>query len=65
MGPVRNNTSANSNARLLIESAVDEVKEDETIKQHQGDVEMLNVDQNFITSAKNQEGAYNNHDFIQ
>jgi hypothetical protein len=34
MGPVRNNTSANSNARLLIESAVDEVKEDETIKQH-------------------------------
>jgi hypothetical protein len=62
---VRNTTSANSNARLSIGSAVEEVKEDETVQQQQEDVEMLNVDQNFLANTENQEEAYSHHAFIQ
>lgn len=48
---VWNDTSTNSNATLSIRSIVEEVNENEIIQQE--DVEMLKVDQNFMTNADN------------
>lgn len=48
---VRNDTSTNSNVTLSIRSIVEEVNENEIIQQE--DVEMLKVDQNFMTNADN------------
>jgi len=56
---VRNKTSTNSNARLSIASIVEEVKEEEAIQWQQRDVEMLNVDPNFMTSVEIQKKYYN------
>jgi hypothetical protein len=43
---------------------VGEVKEEERVQQQQGDVEMLNVDQNSMTNKENQEETHSQHSFI-
>jgi hypothetical protein len=60
---VRSSQSAASNARMSIGSVVGEVKEDESVQQRHGDVEMAGVEQDFHTTPVEHEEANSIHPF--
>jgi hypothetical protein len=60
----KNTTSAKSNVRLSNRYAMEEVKEDEIVQKQQEDVEMMDVNFNFLANIEDQEEAHSHHAFI-